>query len=260
VFVGPVEGELAEGEVGAGRMAEPEQIADAIELVLAGGGASSLSGLRILVSAGGSRERLDAVRFVGNRSSGRMGVAVAEEARRRGAEVTLLASNLAVPAPAGVTVVETPTAADLEREALARADADVIVMAAAVADYRPAAPETAKRPKDGLPWTVELTPTTDVLAALGEARRAGQVLVGFAADGAEPGLERAREKRVAKRADLIVFNDVSRRDIGFDAADNEVVLLSNEDEKHVAKAPKGQIAAAVLDEVERILGRRSTER
>src|SRR5581483_10772649 len=112
-----------------------------------------LRGKRVLVSAGGTREPLDAVRFVGNRSSGRMGVALAAEAARRGARVTLLAANLAVPAPAGVEVVETPTAADLEREALARADADVVVMAAAVADYRPAVARTDKRPKDAATWT-----------------------------------------------------------------------------------------------------------
>ena len=167
--------------------------------------------------------------------------------------MTLLAANLAVPAPAGVAVVETPTAADLEREALARADADVIVMAAAVADYRAAAPSAKKRPKDGPPWVVELEPTTDVLAAARSARRPGQVLVGFAADEAEAGLERAREKRRAKNADLFVFNDVSRADIGFDAADNEVVRRLRERRAQVAKAPKRVVAAAVLDEVERLL-------
>jgi phosphopantothenoylcysteine decarboxylase/phosphopantothenate--cysteine ligase len=170
--------------------------------------------------------------------------------------VTLLAANLAVPAPEGVTVVDTPTASDLEREALARADADVIVMAAAVADYRPAEAEHAKRPKDGTPWTVQLEPTSDVLAALGAARRPGQVLVGFAADGANTGLERARRKRLEKRADLFVFNDVSRADIGFDAAENEVVVLSDNGERQVGKAPKREIAAAVLDEVERLLSNR----
>ena len=259
VFVGPADGELAEGETGPGRMAEPEEIVEAIERTLVGGTGTpsrSLAGRRVVVSAGGTREQLDAVRFLGNRSSGKMGVALAEEARSRGAEVTLLAANLAVPAPPGITVVETPTAADLEREALARADADVIVMAAAVADYRPAAPEAAKRPKDGASWTVELTPTTDVLAALGATRSARQVLVGFAADGADAGLERAREKRVAKGADLIVFNDISRPDIGFDTDENEVVLVSNGTEHHVAKAPKRRIAAAVLDEVERIIAAR----
>ena len=146
-----------------------------------------------------------------------MGVALAEEARARGADVTLLAANLAVPSPAGVDVVDTPTAADLEREALGRADSDVIVMAAAVADYRATAPSSTKRSKDGSAWVVELEPTADVLAAIGAARRPGQVIVGFAADEAEAGLERAREKRRAKSADLFVYNDVSRPDIGFDS-------------------------------------------
>ena len=253
-LVGPVAGELAEGEEGMGRMAEPEEIHARIEALLPPSGTGwPLAGRRVLVSAGGTREPLDAVRYVGNRSSGRMGVALAEEAERRGAEVTLLAANLAVPAPAGVTVVETPTAADLEREVLARADSDVVVMAAAVADYRPSAPSSDKRPKDGSAWSVELQPTADVLAAIGASRREGQVLVGFAADAGRSGLERAREKRVAKNADLFVYNDVSRPDIGFDAPDNEVVVLSGNGERTIEKAPKRVVAAAVLDEVERLL-------
>ncbi len=258
VFVGPMEGQLAEGEEGTGRMAEPEDIMSRVDelLIALARPSEALRGKRVLVSAGGTREPLDSVRYVGNRSSGRMGVALAEEARSRGADVTLLAANLAVPAPPGVTVVETPTAGDLEREALARGDADVIVMAAAVADYRPPAPAATKRPKDGAPWTVELTPTNDVLAALGAARGPDQVIVGFAADGAGSGLERAREKRRAKNADLFVFNDVSRSDIGFDAPDNEVVLISDDGEREVAKASKRAIAAAVLDEVERVLSKR----
>jgi len=182
-----------------------------------------------------------------------MGVALAEEAGRRGADVTLLAANLSVPAPPSVNVVVTPTAADLEREALARGDSDIIVMAAAVADYRPSAPSDGKRSKDGVSWTVELEPTTDVLAAIGAGRKPGQVLVGFAADAGEGGLERAREKRLAKRADIFVFNDVSRSDIGFDAPDNEVVVVSREGERRIEKAPKRVVASAVLDEVERLL-------
>jgi phosphopantothenoylcysteine decarboxylase/phosphopantothenate--cysteine ligase len=254
-LVGPYAGELAEGEDGMGRMAEPEEVAArAEELLQAGAPApSSLRGRRVVVSAGGTREPIDAVRFVGNRSSGRMGVALAAEARRRGAEVTLLAANLAVQPPPGVSVVETPTAADLEREALARSDADVIVMAAAVADYRPAAAYVGKRAKGGERWELELVPTTDVLATLGASRREGQVLVGFAADGAPEGLERARRKRAAKGADLVVFNDVTRADVGFDAPDNEVVILSASGEREVGKAPKREIAAVVLDEVERLL-------
>jgi phosphopantothenoylcysteine decarboxylase/phosphopantothenate--cysteine ligase len=253
-LVGPDEGETAEGELGVGRMAEPEEILERVQELL--GGSGPLRGKRVLVSAGGTREPIDAVRFVGNRSSGRMGVALAAEAARRGARVTLLGANLTVPAPAGVELVETPTAVDLEREALARgADADVVVMAAAVADYRPAEAIAGKRPKDRATWTVELEPTNDVLARLGQTRADGQILVGFAADGGETGLERARAKLRDKGADLFVFNDVARNDIGFDSADNEVTLLGADGERTVAKAPKQEIAAAVLDEVERLLGR-----
>jgi phosphopantothenoylcysteine decarboxylase/phosphopantothenate--cysteine ligase len=250
-LVGPDEGEVAEGEWGVGRMSEPDEIVTRALILVEGG--ERLRGKRVVVSAGGTREPIDAVRFVGNRSSGRMGVALAEEARRRGAAVTLLAANLAVPAPAGVEVVETPTAADLAREALARADADLVLMAAAVADYRPLEARTDKRPKDDEPWQVELEPTLDVLHELGSRRRDGQVLVGFAADNGEAGLTRAREKLVRKGANLIVFNDVSRNDIGFDAPDNEVTLLTRTGERLIGKASKGAIAAAVLDEVGRLL-------
>jgi phosphopantothenoylcysteine decarboxylase/phosphopantothenate--cysteine ligase len=254
VLVGPDEGETAEGELGVGRMAEPDEIFRAATSVLYASN-SLLQGKTVLVSAGGTREPLDAVRFVGNRSSGRMGVALAAEARRRGAEVTLLAANLAVPAPENVTVVETPTAAALEHEALDRAaDADVVIMAAAVADYRPAEALAAKRPKDTATWALELEPTIDVLAALGERRRDGQVLVGFAAETGDAGLERARQKLARKGADLFVLNDVSRPDIGFDVSDNEVTLLVASGERVVAKAPKEEIAAAILDEVEALLG------
>jgi phosphopantothenoylcysteine decarboxylase/phosphopantothenate--cysteine ligase len=253
VLVGPDEGDTAEGELGVGRMSEPEEIfRAALELLK---GKSVLRGKRVLVSAGGTREPLDAVRYVGNRSSGRMGVALAAEARRRGADVTLLAANLAVPAPDGVEVVETPTASDLEREALARAaEADVVIMAAAVADYRPAETLAAKRPKDASTWTLELEPTTDVLAALGASRRDGQLLVGFAAETGAEGIDRARAKLARKGADLFVFNDVGRPDIGFDASDNAVTLVTASSERALDKAPKSEIAIAILDEVERLLG------
>jgi phosphopantothenoylcysteine decarboxylase/phosphopantothenate--cysteine ligase len=246
-LVGPEEGETAEGEVGLGRMSEPETIFERVAAALER--REQLRGRRVVVTAGGTREPLDAVRFLGNRSSGRMGAALAAEARRRGADVTLVASNLTVPTPVGVHVVEAPTAEDVARETLARGDADVIVMAAAVADYRPAEPEEGKRPKDGRPWRVTLEPTRDVLRELGRNRTNGQLLVGFAADRGEPGLERAREKLANKRADLIVFNDVSRDDIGFDARENEVVLVSAGGERRIEKAAKERIAAAILDEV-----------
>jgi phosphopantothenoylcysteine decarboxylase/phosphopantothenate--cysteine ligase len=252
-FVGPDEGETAEGELGVGRMAEPEDIVQAAEDLLAGMG--PLRGKHVLVSAGGTREPIDAVRFVGNRSSGRMGVALAAEARRRGARVTLLGANLAVSSPPGVELVETSTAAELESEALAHGvEADVVIMAAAVADYRPAEALATKRPKDRSGWTLELEPTTDILAALGERRAPGQVLVGFAADQGDDGLTRARDKLANKKADLFVFNDVGRSDIGFDSSENEVTLVGGSGERTIAKAPKEEVAAAILDEVERLLG------
>jgi phosphopantothenoylcysteine decarboxylase / phosphopantothenate---cysteine ligase len=250
-LIGPAEGELAEGETGVGRMSEPEEIFARCEELLER--STDLAGKRVLVSAGGTREPLDAVRYVGNRSSGRMGVALADEARRRGAEVTLLAANLAVPAPVGVEVVETPTAAALEREALARADADVVVMAAAVSDYRPADAQTAKRPKDDEPWKIVLEPTTDVLRALGERRRNGQILVGFAAEHGGDGLARARDKLRRKAVDLVVWNDVSRDDIGFDSRENEVTIVSENGELHVARTDKSRVAAAIFDEVSKLL-------
>jgi phosphopantothenoylcysteine decarboxylase / phosphopantothenate---cysteine ligase len=253
-LVGPDAGELAEGESGMGRMAEPEEIFSRCAGLLEG--AQTLDGKRVLVSAGGTREPVDAVRFVGNRSSGRMGVALAEEARRRGADVTLLAANLSVPAPVGVDVVETPTAADMEREALARGDADVVIMAAAVADYRPAEALAAKRPKDDAGWSLELEPTTDILRALGERRENGQVLVGFAAETGEGGLERAGEKLTRKQLDLVVYNDVSQNGVGFDSEENEVVIVSPEGQRAVPRGPKAQIAAAVIDEIVRVLNGR----
>jgi phosphopantothenoylcysteine decarboxylase/phosphopantothenate--cysteine ligase len=182
-----------------------------------------------------------------------MGVALAREAARQGARVTLLAANLAVLPPPDVDVVETPTAADLARETLARADADVVIMAAAVADYRPSDPIEGKRPKDSEIWTVALEPTQDILAELGRRRRNGQVLVGFAADAGETGLARAREKLASKRGNLFVFNDVSRSDIGFDSEENEVVLVAPDDERVVSKRSKEECAVAILGEVSRLL-------
>jgi phosphopantothenoylcysteine decarboxylase/phosphopantothenate--cysteine ligase len=260
--VGPGEGELAEGLVGMGRMSEPEKIVARIEAVLGRAEAvpspsSPLGARHVLVTAGGTREPLDQVRFVGNRSSGRMGVALAEAARDRGARVTMLAANLQVPAPAGIEVVPTPSAADLRREALARSDVDVVLMAAAVSDYRPAEALDGKRPKDGEPWHVDLVPTADVARALGAARRAGQVLVAFGAESGEDGLARKRAMLTDKNVDLVVYNDVGRDDVGFESQDNEVVLLTHDAERTVAKAPKTEIARQILDEVERLLEERA---
>jgi phosphopantothenoylcysteine decarboxylase / phosphopantothenate---cysteine ligase len=247
--IGPEAGELAEGEEGMGRMSEPEAIFARTRELL--GESDTLAGKSVLVTAGGTREPLDSVRFVGNRSSGRMGVALAEEARRRGAEVTLLAANLAVPAPEGVDVVETPTAADLAREAKARAGADVVLMAAAVADYAPE-PLGGKRPKSGDDWQLTLHPTEDILRALGDSKN-GSVLVGFGAEEGDEGLARKRRMLDEKQLDLVVFNDVSRDDIGFDTADNEVVLIGADGERKLPKASKDRIAAQILDAVEELL-------
>ena len=256
-IIGPASGELAEGEVGPGRMAEPAEIV-ARALALLRPPTGPLRGRSVVVTAGGTREPLDAVRFVGNRSSGRMGVALAEEARSRGADVTLLAANLAVAPPAGMVVVPTPTAADLEREALARGTADVILMAAAVADYRPASPLDGKRPKNGMGWSVELVPTTDVASALGARRREGQILVAFGAETGAAGLERKRRMLADKGADLVVYNDIGRDDIGFDSDYNEVLLVTSSGERPVARATKREVARAVLDEVEQLLGSRES--
>jgi phosphopantothenoylcysteine decarboxylase / phosphopantothenate---cysteine ligase len=247
-LVGPDEGETAEGEWGVGRMAEPIEIAARAAQLLA---PPSLAGRRVLVTAGGTREPVDSVRFIGNRSSGRMGVALAEEARRRGAEVTLLAANLAVPPPAGVHTVETPTAAAML--AAAELEFDLALLAAAVADYRPAEVVSGKRAKSAASWTLELEPTIDIARTLGERKHAGQVLVAFGAEHGEAGLARKRAMLEEKNVDLVVYNDVSRADIGFDAAENEVVLVSRAGERRVPKASKAAVAAAILDEAEKLL-------
>jgi phosphopantothenoylcysteine decarboxylase/phosphopantothenate--cysteine ligase len=251
-LIGPAEGELAEGEHGPGRMAEPEELFARCQEVL--GGTGPLVGKRVVVSAGGTREPIDLVRFVGNRSSGRMGVAVAAEAKHRGAEVTLVYANGVAPAPPGVEVVPAPTAADLGREILARADADVVVMAAAVSDYAPSNPEGGKRPKDKEPWTITLVPTEDILAELGRRKHNGQILVGFAAEGGKDGLERARGKLANKNGNLFVYNDVSQPGVGFESEDNEIVLLSALGERTIGRRSKEECAVAILDEVEALLG------
>jgi phosphopantothenoylcysteine decarboxylase/phosphopantothenate--cysteine ligase len=251
-ILGPEAGEMAEGEHGPGRMTEPEAIFARCQEIL--GHTSSLAGRHVVVSAGGTREPIDLVRFVGNRSSGRMGVALAAEAKRRGADVTLVYANGSIPPPVGVEVVPAPTAADMRREMLARGDADVVLMAAAVADYRPSKPEEGKRPKDGEMWSLDLEPTEDVLAELGSMPSNGRVLVGFAADSGERGLERAREKLANKRGNLFVYNDVSQSGIGFEAEENELVLVSARGERRIGRRSKEECAVAILDEVEGLLG------
>ena len=217
----------------------------------------SLEDKHVLVTAGGTREPIDSVRFVGNRSSGRMGFALGGRGTQAGRPRDAARRERHRSSRRhGVEVVSTPTAADLEREALARSDADVILMVAAVADYRAAAPIDGKRPKDGGEWQIELTPTTDIAKALGASRRPDQVLVAFGAEHGAAGLERKRAMLHDKNVDLVVYNDVGRTDIGFDSPDNEVTLITADGDRLVPHAPKPAIAVAVLDEVERLFEER----
>jgi phosphopantothenoylcysteine decarboxylase/phosphopantothenate--cysteine ligase len=260
VLVGPGSGELAShGERGAGRMSEPAELLAAVAAALAPGGPAGdvWRGRRVLVTAGGTREPIDSVRYIGNRSSGRMGYALAGRAVARGAEVTLIAANVSLPAPAGARVIEVQTAAELARACEAHfADADVLLMAAAVADFRPRDAVAHKLKKADGPPRLELEPTPDVLSALAAARRPGQVLVGFAAEHGEGGesgaqiLDRARAKLVAKRLDAVVLNDVARAGIGFDAVDNQVTVLAADGTvTELPRAGKERIADAILDRV-----------
>ena len=243
----------SKGEWGVGRMREPEELIAACEALVPTGAPRSLDGLGVLVTAGGTREPIDSVRFVGNRSSGRMGWALADEAARRGAEVTVVAANVVLPRSPAVRYVDVSTAAELREACLARfADTDVLLMAAAVADYRPAEPAAGKLKKERADaLDLRLERTDDVLGALSAGRRPGQTLVGFAAEHGEGGREAARGKLEAKGLDLVVLNDISRADIGFDQAHNEVVLIGPEGEWAVPRAAKADVAAAVLDAVER---------
>lgn len=255
-IVEPGEGRLAsQGEWGVGRLAEPSHLLGAIEeATSARFTPHSLDGLRVLVTAGGTREPIDSVRFVGNRSSGRMGLALAAEAARRGAEVTAICANVTLPRPEGVRTVDVETAADmLEAAATGFEEADVLLMAAAVGDFRPASAlddKIAKTGRRGL--TLELEPTDDVLATLAERRRVGQILIGFAAEHGEGGVERGREKLQRKGLDAVVVNDISRSDIGFESADNEVTIVTAREERAVPRGSKAAIAAEVLDQVERL--------
>jgi phosphopantothenoylcysteine decarboxylase/phosphopantothenate--cysteine ligase len=251
--VEPGTGALASrGEWGIGRLAEPAELLAAVELAAGTGGPRPLDGLRVLVTAGGTREPIDAVRFIGNRSSGRMGFALAAEAARRGADVTVVAANASLAPAPGVTVVGVETAEELRRQTLERFDeSDVLLMSAAVADYRPARPHDGKIAKDEHDaMAVELVRTADVLAEAASRRRPGQSVVGFAAEHGQGGIDRARSKLERKGLDAIVVNDISREEIGFDVDENEVTIVSPGGDRHVPKASKAEVAAAVLDFVQ----------
>ncbi|MDP1849934.1 MAG: bifunctional phosphopantothenoylcysteine decarboxylase/phosphopantothenate--cysteine ligase CoaBC [Solirubrobacteraceae bacterium] len=255
VVLEPGSGRLAShGEEGAGRLPEPAALLHAIEALtrpVAPAPRPDLVGLRVLVTAGGTREPIDAVRFVGNRSSGRMGFALASEAAALGAAVTVVAANVALPRDARVTYVDVETAAELQAAcAAAFAGSDVLLMAAAVADFRPARSFAGKLKKASEErMRVELERTPDILSGLAAARRPGQTVVGFAAEHGEGALDYGREKLARKGLDAVVVNDIARGDIGFDATDNEVTIITAAGETHIARAAKTQIARAVLDAV-----------
>jgi phosphopantothenoylcysteine decarboxylase/phosphopantothenate--cysteine ligase len=252
-IIDPGVGRLAtHGEHGVGRLAEPAALLAACESALPGAGA--WRGRRVLVTAGGTREPIDAVRFIGNRSSGQMGFAIATAAVERGAEVAVIAANVALERDPRIRYIDVESteqlAAACESEA---AKANVIVMCAAVADFRPAVAGAGKLERSGSA-SIELTPTADILAALAAARRKGQTLVGFAAEHGPHGIERAREKLQRKQVDLIVYNDISDEAIGFDSPDNEVTLISRAGEQHLDRAPKRDIASRLLDAIEHLSG------
>ncbi len=262
----PAVGRLAGGDVGAGRLREPEEIVGALATILAGGSpvssaqavvqGTNLSGLTAIVSAGGTREPLDAVRYIGNRSSGKQGYAIAAELQARGARVVLVTSS-PLPAPAGVEVVEVETAAEMAEGVLSRAaDAHVVVMAAAVADYRPPAPAATKLKKSDAPLTVELVPTLDILAALGARQQKGQVIVGFAAETAtgEELAELGRGKLASKGADLIVANDVSAEGAGFGTDRSVAVIVSPGSITDLGVSDKRAVASKLVDAITDLLG------
>ena len=255
-IVGPGDGPLAGGDAGPGRMAEPEEIAAAVGAVLT---APDLAGRRVLVTAGGTREPIDAVRFVGNRSSGKQGAAVAAEAAARGAEVVLVTTQSEW-VPAATRVVAVDTAAEMAAAVDFEAPrADVVVMAAAVADFRPARPSGTKLKKDrGVP-AMELEPTDDILAALGASKGPGQVLVGFAAE-TEDIEANALAKLRSKNLDVIVANDVSKEQVGFGHDTNEIVMFTAGGTRHhVPLTTKREAARAVLDVVVGLMGRPATD-
>ena len=257
VVIDPGTGALAtRHEWGHGRLAEPPELLAAVEAVVPAG-ARPWDGLRVLVTAGGTREPIDAVRFVGNRSSGRMGFAVAEEAAALGAEVTVIAANVTLARHGWVgriRQVDVETAAQL-REACTREfpACNVLIMAAAVADFRPASPLDGKVKKDGRDeLTLVLERTEDILSELAAIRGPGQTLVGFAAEHGADAVQYGRDKLARKGLDAVVVNDVSQPGIGFDATDNEVTVVTAASDEHVARATKAEVARAILATVDRL--------
>jgi phosphopantothenoylcysteine decarboxylase / phosphopantothenate---cysteine ligase len=247
----PDQGKLASrGEFGRGRLPDPARLLERIESSLPAGD-RPWDGLRVLITAGGTREPIDPVRFIGNRSSGRMGVALAAAAARRGADVTLIAANVALPEPAGVRRIDVETAAELAAATGEQFDStQVLLMAAAPADFRPEA-AAGKLKREGA-IDLHLEPTEDILAALSARRAEGQTVVGFAAEHGGDAIQRARAKLSRKGADLIVLNDVSDPTIGFESSENAVTLVEAAGETLVPKASKDEVAESILAKIDQL--------
>ncbi|HEV3472573.1 MAG TPA: bifunctional phosphopantothenoylcysteine decarboxylase/phosphopantothenate--cysteine ligase CoaBC [Actinomycetota bacterium] len=258
-IVGPAVGALSSGDFGIGRMVEPHEIVAATLEAL--GRSQDLAGRRVVVTAGGTQEPIDPVRYISNRSSGLMGYLIAEEAHRRGAKVTLITGPTQLPLPGGMDVVRVRTAVEMRDAVFAAAsDADVIVKAAAVADFRPDWSADQKLKKAAGPPEIKLVPAPDILAELGHSegvRKSGGLLVGFAAE-TEPDPKRlgevAEEKRAAKRADMIVANDVGSPDSGFEVHTNRAVIADDRGLTDVGLVTKSDLARALIDEIARLLG------
>jgi phosphopantothenoylcysteine decarboxylase / phosphopantothenate---cysteine ligase len=248
----PEEGALASrGEHGKGRLPDPARLLARLEAELPAG-ERPWDGLRVLVTAGGTRESIDPVRYLGNRSSGRMGLALAAAAARRGAEVTLIAANVSLPEPAGVRRIDVETAEQLAEAARTEfPSTHVLLMAAAPADFRASEVAAGKLTRDD-PLDLHLEPTEDILAGLAAGRAEGQAIVGFAAEHGGDAVDRARAKLTRKGADLIVLNDVSDPSIGFESDDNAITLIDGTTETSVPRASKDQIADTILDKVDQL--------
>ena len=258
-IIDPEVGSLASrNEWGSGRLAQPATILAAIEQIVPAG-ARPWDGRRVLVTAGGTREPIDAVRFVGNRSSGRMGFALAEAAAARGANVTVIAANVDLPRHTQISYIDVESAAQLEAAARDQfPSCDLLLMAAAVADFTASEPAPGKLKKDGRSeLELTLSPTTDVLAALSELRTEGQTLVGFAAEHGADAVEVGRTKLASKGLDALVINDVAGAEIGFESSSNEVTIVTAVGDQHVPKADKLEIAEAILDAIDELHGARS---
>lgn len=258
----PGSGRLAsKGEEGIGRLAESARLLEECEALLIGGGERATadrawSGARVLVTTGGTREPIDSVRFIGNSSSGRMGLALAQAARARGAQVTVIAANVSLQAPPGVAWRDVKTAAQMQQACEEEfPQCDVLLMAAAVADFRPVQASNGKIKKSSRErLQLDLEPTADVLCGLAAKRREGQILIGFAAEHGDGAIEYGRGKLKEKCLDAVVVNDISRTDIGFDAEANEVAIITAGGETHVPRASKAAVAESILDAVANLRG------